>query len=778
MQMTLILVFTFGCSNTNNHITNVNDKSINSLDSFTYVPKYISLSDSIGVINNFTHIDENIYFSTYTHTISRNENALTWNYSADIYVLNVEEFEPTKLENYSPYYAIPANVLGGFSIDGISTDDIGNLWVLESWKYYGYDFPEDYDIYSHNDWQYETVYSSGSILRKLDITGTELLNVDLLNLTKQADTIINLFCIDGYGNLYLGADIKNTNNNTTEKMVFVFDNNGTFMFEIDIDYRFERLIKMLDGSIAFCIEEIRGNVEPIYILQKIDFVSQALGDAINIPSFYSDRVSCEIYSGGISDILIINSESMYTYTSGEQIVELFNWIDTDIVNENNITNITAISDNKIVCTIIDRETSEREFLILTKTLRSEIPEKTVLTLATIGRDSILNNLVAKYNRANPDYRIQIVDYADFNTNGDSDAGLMRLNTDIVTGNIPDIMYVSSMPYNEYVAKELFIDLYELIENDTLYKRTDFVENVFRAAETNGYLYQVFPAFFVEGILGNSSVVGNASEWCFDDFNAVLDMYPEADIPFGSTVTKSLFLEVLFINNMGEYIDWNTGTVKFDTLEFVNLLEIINKALPDEINESNATGVYDAFSTGRQLMIIGEIPLFGSSFYKNVIGEDLVYKSFPSKDKSKFKVTPYFGLSITKSCEHKDAAWLFVRTVLNKSYQLGIQRGYPTNQAAYNTRIEEALNPSYDNILEEGIFDDTFMPCTQTDIEYGNNVLNSLDGVSVFYWNKDAYNSIIDIINEEASDFFSGIITASTAADRIQSRVSIMVSERS
>ena len=94
----------------------------------------------------------------------------------------------------------------------------------------------------------------------------------------------------------------------------------------------------------------------------------------------------------------------------------------------------------------------------TKVPPSEVKDKKTLVLACNGIDYDVRNNIVKFNKNNDEYRITIQDYAAlYNTEDDYQAGLNRLNADIVSGKIPDILVIDdNMPVESYVSKEMCI----------------------------------------------------------------------------------------------------------------------------------------------------------------------------------------------------------------------------------------------------------------------------------------------------------------------------------
>ena len=83
-------------------------------------------------------------------------------------------------------------------------------------------------------------------------------------------------------------------------------------------------------------------------------------------------------------------------------------------------------------------------VVLTKTDRSQITPKTTLSLeACLYVDYDVRAQVLKFNKTSNECRIQVKDLLEYNTDEDYSAGLMKLNTEIFSGQVPDIILVDT-----------------------------------------------------------------------------------------------------------------------------------------------------------------------------------------------------------------------------------------------------------------------------------------------------------------------------------------------
>ena len=77
------------------------------------------------------------------------------------------------------------------------------------------------------------------------------------------------------------------------------------------------------------------------------------------------------------------------------------------------------------------------------------------------------------------------DYSEYNTDDDYNAGIQKLNTEMLSGKLPDMIDINtySMPVEQYAAKGFLTDLYELIDADPELRRESFVQPVSTSSPT-------------------------------------------------------------------------------------------------------------------------------------------------------------------------------------------------------------------------------------------------------------------------------------------------------
>ena len=802
MAAIMLVTIISGCNRGRNQESSVE------LPDFMYVPEFISLPEGITDIQNLAYHDGILYFSSwadYDESVNIQMNKL--------YSMKIDGTDLKELENYT--VDVPEGANGHLQISSLRVDGEGNLWVYEQGNFYGFDLPEGFEMPDYSDpileldgddlddpedeiatpdgpvaqplpaptprgrddmWNYYVDLGSIMTIRRLDSTGREVSSVDISALAGTQEWFwVSTFNVDSNGNVYVAAN----------DAIHVLDSNSRILFRLDVNGWIDQLLRLADGEIAFFGYMENGG----RVLRTIDFTSRGWGDDISIPyNVYN------IMPGG-GDYEFIFNDSMGLLAiddeSGES-VRLLNWIDSDITNDG-LGNITFLPDGRVLCTIEkwNNRTYQRSFelIILTRVPYAEFPERIPLTMATFWLDWNVRNAIVQFNRTSDTYRIFVRDYAEFATEDDWMAGLTRLTTEIISGRIPDILDVSRLPFKQYVARGLLVDLYDLIDADPDLNRNDLLESAFRAVEIDGGLYQVFPRFSITTVIGNPAVLGPGMGWNMDEFMQVMRDNPQADMPMGMGGTRASFLSQAMMFSMDEYVDWATGVCYFDRGDFAQLLEFA-MTFPEEFDWDREYGEMgmdwnEPIVTGRQIMMMTGIYDFRSLQMNTMIfGGDIVFKGFPTESRNGNAIQIDGALAITSSSAHMEGAWEFLRIMLSEEWQYeNIQWGMPTNRAVFDEMVEEAMKPrtyidEHGNEIEISggmSWNGYYMEERPMTREEADQLLALIDSVSSVVIQNDA---LMTIINEGAEDFFNGRNSAQDAARIIQSRATIYIAEQS
>lgn len=797
------------------------------LSEFVYIPAYTSIPEEVTDISNPFLMSDTVYYSSSvpvhadgtqatqeevdamnggavvykeaavssysaSATVTTSETSIATaptdtatsdiTYKSFLFAINKDGSDYHKLADYTPVETA-ADKYTYTSLHQLVGDAQGNIWVAESISKTIFDLPENFDSSTQDPWQYYVSDERQTIIRKLSDTGAELAKVDLSQYVEtSAETeekyggsfYINDMMADETGNIYI-SDGNNT--------VYVIGADGTFLFKVSVENYLSSLIKLKDGTVGVTTNSQDNSG---MVLKIVDINTKSWGKDYSVPNDVWNTSD----GGSKYDFCFTDSSSLMGYDLATSVSEkILTWLNCDVDGDNvrfstvlDDGNVFAISNN-----YSDDGTTSFEIITLVKTPRSEVKEKTTLTMATMWMDYNLKKELLKFNKTNPDYRIEITDYSEYNTDDDYTAGMTKLNTEIISGNIPDLIDISNLPSKQYAAKGLLEDLYPYIEGDSELSRDDLMPGVIKAIETDGKLYQLVSSFSVMSIVGAPDVVGTEMGWTMDDMQKIIDEHPEADYPFGSYMTRDSVMQYLCMLNMDNFMNWQTGECSFNSDEFKKLLTFAN-SFPEKIDESE-DGTYIDPSTmiqdGRQLFEIFSASDFQTyQYYKAMFGGAITFKGFPSDNGSGNVAQVNGGIAMTTSCKDKQGAWSFMRTLLSEDYQENLGWGYPISQKAYEKKLAEAMKQEYTTdengnkikvsnggmSMGDGATVE-FYAITQEEADQITALVNSVDHTASYD------ESLLNIISEEAAYYFSGEKTVDQAADIIQSRMSIYINEQ-
>lgn len=608
-------------------------------------------------------------------------------------------------------------------------------------------------------------------LRVFDAAGNEKLCIDLSSLTEDSDYFyVSAFAVDGQGNTVLM---------TGGNALTILDAQGNVTGSIDLSTEqtgVGNIIALADGSVAALVY---GEDYAAFDLRPVDTAAMQLGEATaSLPTdAYSARPS-----GGGYDFCYNKGESFYGYKLADGSEEkLVTWINCD-VNSNNVTSPYITEEGNIVCLSSEYSNTgdgaTTYFITLTKTPYDQVPQKTTLTLACVYLGYDIKNQILDFNRKSSDYRIEVRDYSEFNTEDDYSAGYTKLITEIGSGAVPDIMLTDGLPIETFGAKGLLADLWPFIDADEeLGGRAGVVEPVFNALSQDGKLYEISSSFYITTIAGPASIVGTEPGWTYEEMYAALDQMPEGCELFSLGTTRSDVFSSICMLNLSRFVDWTTGECSFDSDDFISLMEFANR-FPETFDWEHHEWTNedsDAYriKEGRQLLVTLSLSdPYSYNYYSEMFNGDMALKGFPDVPGSGavFNMNGT-GLAIASTCKNQDAAWSFVRTLLTREYQENYTYGFCTNRELCEENIQSMVGESYYS-YDQVTGEEKEIIFTQENADLITDLINNTSMVADYNTSQ-----INDIINEEVAYYFSGEKTAQDVAATIQNRVSIYVNEQ-
>ncbi len=495
------------------------------------------------------------------------------------------------------------------------------------------------------------------------------------------------------------------------------------------------------------------------------------------------------YPGIGYDLYLVSSYGIFGYNVGEDnTTPIMNYINSDF-SAYSIYNLIAISETEFFGTYDDMINGTFMVSKFTKVEPEDVKDKTVITLACHNLDWDVRTAVFDFNKKSENYKISVQDYyALYGVENDYTVGMNRLNTDIISGKIPDIILLdSNMPVKSYIAKGLLEDIIPYIDADPELDINHYMPNIIEAFSVEGKLYQVVPTYYINTLVAKASVVGEERGWTVKEAMDLIKNSPEGTEFLSFETRGNMLVNCLSVAG-DQFVDFNNGSCNFNSEEFMQLLEFL-MLFPEEIDNEAFTDEYwmNYESLWRENKVIAQVSsLYDFSNYnymeKGNFGEKITMIGYPSANENGSAIVPTIQLAMSAKSEHKEGAWEFLRYFLTDEYQEGDSAyGLPLSIKKLEMLAQKAMKvPFY--IDENGKEVETpefyylggveipITPMTQKEADDLKKQLYSFTNV----YNYD--ENLIQIVQEESAAYFGGQKSAKEVAEIIQSRAQIYMNE--
>ena len=728
-----------------------------------------------GLMDAKAVADGKVYFST-----SRN----LWDDDAkegepvELWTVPLEGGKVEKLAGYKPLEAPEGLEDLRVQINAIAPSRAG-LWLYESQSGTSYDLPEGFSGDDADKYEYAKEHDM-SVLRLIDPdTAAEKLKVELGPVYEAVKKVYP----EAGDSLSMSAMYSDADGSLCViygmSAAALFGADGEFLGAQALPGWWDTVLRLSDGRAA-----IGGRDEGGYELRPVDFAAKTIGSGITLPQnagnacFGGGKYSC----GYLDSLYIYGLDA----ASGES-TRLAGLLDCGI-DENQLTGVYLGEGGEINCFVNNFDTGNTELYHLTELDPAEAAKIVTLRLACNYVSPNLSRAVLNFNTSSKNARIEVTDYSQYATDEDYSAGITKLNTEILSGNVPDLFVTTDLPMARYAAKGLLKDIYELMDNDKELGRGSFMAPVLKAVETDGKLYSISPGFGLITLVGKSDIVGKEPGWTLAQMQEVIKAHPEAKYILGQGMTRNMVLDSMLRYGLDRYVDWQKGECSFNSPDFIDVLNF-SRLFPEEFEyEDIGMSPYQLLAEGRQLLMPYELRDFRD--YQTCITATkggATFKGYPTADGIGNLITMAGDpLSISATCRNMDAAWSFVRAMLGEDYYKSARYvdGFPLNVKAFDAAEAEAMkkdtykDPDTGKVEELpagtigwGDFELNFYALTKEEAQALRGLIAATDRTSAYDKN------IMDIISEEVESFSKNIKTAEQAAALIQDRISLYVNEQ-
>ena len=708
---------------------------------------------------------------------------------------------------------VPEGAEGGVNCYNMIGSDDGTLWMLVNVYATQYELPDDFDPNTDSKWNYPSTDINGSYLMHIAADGSTIASLDLSDTNNEDNEDgmsgnLSSFAVDAAGNLYV-SDYNN---------IYVLDAEGNVQFKLDgsqYNGSLNRLNAQQVGVMWYnYTDDVNAADENGQYFVPIDLETKDWGEKVKLPS----NVGSILPGDDAYDFYYTYNNNIYGYAAKTDTKEkLVDWLACD-VDTNNMSGYAMLSDSRVAALMQDWSTDPTTYqlIVLHRVDASEIKEKKVLTLACMYLDWNLRSMIVEYNKTNDEYRINVVDYSEYATDDDYNAGVTKLTTEIISGSVPDIFLTSNLPIDKYAAKGVIADLNTFMDGGNGLSRDYFVPQVMSALEKDGKLYELPTSFSVQTAYALSSIASQYDTWNVAAVQDAMTQLQEGATVFSNGWTKNTALSNCLSRNLSAFVDWATGKCEFDSEAFQQLLAFCNSfpaetsdgdgaiayassadiAVDDAMWDSDATRI----TNGKQLMSTIGMYSFDSYIWNvYAIRDKITFTGYPTEDGSGSSFELQMPMAISSVTKYPDAAWDFVCSIIKKMNTIDENNyyyGFPISQAAFDAEMtdimteqyqldengeqvdwdgdgepDKAIRGSYETMENgETVYKDVYA-LTQEDIDQILGVINSTRSVY------DYDQEILDIITDEVAAYFAGDKDVQTTASMIQSRVNLYVQEQ-
>ena len=627
-------------------------------------------------------------------------------------------------------------------------------------------------------------------------------------------------CFEGEENPWISNVLYDSVNNNfiigaNEKMI-VLKNDGsiseTFDMTVSDSENIYKMDSLDDGTIIALsiVYDYNGGSAPVRKFKKLDVNTGKFED-------YADLGDVDFYDffpGVGNTVYYTGSSGVYLYDiDTQESKEILNFINSDL-NSNRVNIMDSYQGDKFLIMEYTKNYEDTKFAILEKVSDDDIVEKYTMDFASVYLDDNLKDAIIDFNKQSTDCRINYIDYSQYNTDEDYEAGIKKLNQDIIKGNIPDLFNAAELPLDNYTSKSLIADLSVYMDKDEDFKREDYLENILTiTSDEEGKVYSLIPSFYVQCLIGDKEYFNGKIKFTMDDLLNLCKKYPDAS-PFMYYLTRSDMLTGYYGEPIiNAFTIANDGYGDFASDDFAKYLEFV-KDFPEEFDwdeyyNNNPYGGDESnlFIDKQILLETAQLSDFDIQYMKRTHGENYAFAGYPVPgDDDGIYIRPACEIAVSAKSVMQQEAWDFMKYLLSDEYQESYY-GFPVKKSVLDEKAKEVVE-RYEEMKKadedrENSGEITPLPrvgvavaettdasadisidapaldipaynqriyVTQEDVDKIYELINSVDAV---VRSDDEINKIIE---EESGAFFAGKKSVNDVANIIQSRVELYISE--
>lgn len=441
-------------------------------------------------------------------------------------------------------------------------------------------------------------------------------------------------------------------------------------------------------------------------------------------------------------------------------------------------------------------------------------ERKTITVSVPQSNRALEMAAGKYQKEHPEYRVDVQTYPGQDNSGSNyETYVKNLNTQILSGNGPDIISVAGLPYENYVSKNILVNLSDIIAKDKNFDINNYYTNIIDALKHDNKLF-VLPTEFSfnilmanQEILDQESIQIDGTKWTWGDFKSIAEKITQNSGGNGSRVALpevgAMELLNLFTGgSYSNYMDSEKNKADFTSNKFTELLNTVKaftgSSLTGTSIKTDMVSVLDA--AGRGALVFYPYTITDYNMYalmKSAFKDKLSLYELPSAGASNGKMFTSNSLyAINNNSKYKAESWELLKTLVSEEVQAqstqggmtqskgngnagGLAKiggGFSINKSAQQKKARLAIDTSAGGrtkmMLKGPNGNISLSPAamSQSDIDYIDGFISKLNTFA----NVD--ENINNIIADETKAFFSGEKPVEDTTRLIQDRVNTYLGE--
>jgi len=418
--------------------------------------------------------------------------------------------------------------------------------------------------------------------------------------------------------------------------------------------------------------------------------------------------------------------------------------------------------------------------------------KTVLTIGMPGINNLLEPLIKDFNKKSKDCEIKIVDYAELTDDSfDGGKAVHQMNLDLAAGKAADIICCHPEFMAEFIQKDVFVDMYELMESHDGIKKEDFIPNVIKGFEVNGKIPAISNGFYIRTAIAKTKNVGEGMEnWTPQQAIEAYRSMPENMEFLYDSGDGNRNANFFMTKAARSCIDMKNYSCSFNNQEFINILDFLPQLSYQKHNysiemteeeieiyfkELNMSYINDK-SLISEININGLNHQLGYNIFADFGGENITFVGYPSEDGNGYITGADHMYGISKSCQNTDAAWEFISYLLSEEVlmEYNLENAcIPVIQDILDKAYTESGSNADGYMRTDYLFPDgrDNMKIPEEMIQYAYEYITNVQFEPYFSYEAES------IVREEYAAVIAGEKSGKECADIIQSRISIFMNEK-